>query len=169
MVATVKELTGRQYLRIGQSFYDVGNLKLLVLGRVDVEMVAMKLFIEISYFFGHEFYEDYELTNSAINPKPLPEWMLVDVKLDFRGRAEDNRFVLNPELYVEVNGYYELVKTNGTTFLKVLRIVLFEAEQIDIGVFKISAVHVIFNVLTASEVNALSRLISIKQYPNIEA
>ncbi len=168
MVATVKKLTGRQYLRIGQSFYDVGNLKLLVLGRVDVEMVATKLFIEINYLFGHEFYEDYELTNFTINPKPLPEWMLADVKLDFRGRAEDNRFVLNPELHVEVNGYYELVKTNGTTFLKV-RNVLFEAEQIDIGVFKISAVHVMCNVLMASEVSALSRLISIKQYSNIEA
>jgi len=167
MVATVKKLTGRQYLRIGQSFYDVGNLKLLVLDRVDVEMVATKLFIEIGYLFGHEFYEDYELTNFAINPKPLPEWMLADVKLDFRGRAEDNRFVLNPELHVEVNGYYELVKANGTTFLKV-RNVLFEAEQIDaeqidIGVFKISAVHVMCNVLMASEVSALSRLISIKQ------
>lgn len=52
MVATVKKLTGRQYLRIGQSFYDVGNLKLLVLGRVDVEMVATKLFIEIGYLCG---------------------------------------------------------------------------------------------------------------------
>jgi len=165
MVATVKKLTDRQYLRIGQSFYDVGNLKLLVLGRV---MVATKLFIEIGYLFGHEFYKDYELTNFAINPKPLPEWMLADVKLDFRGRAEDNRFVLNPELHVEVNGYYELVKTNGTTFLKV-RNVLFEAEQIDIGVFKISAVHVMCNVLMASEVSALSGLISIKQYSNIEA
>lgn len=76
--------------------------------------------------------------------------------------------MLNPELHVEVNGYYELVKTNGTTFLKV-RNVLFEAEQIDMGVFKISAVHVMCNVLMASEVSALSRLISIKQYSNIEA